>query len=204
MIQPHEKLSIALPDGHLMNSVLPFLKGTGLTLDGYEKTNMLRRPALRPLSEEAQQRIPRPETVAVKVIRPQDMPAQVANGNFDLALSGTDWLREHKIRFPNSPVDPVPLLKLGLGKVRIVAAAHQDHGINMNDFLSGFRAFDDQVAIFRDHPKKTEVFSHCIGICLYCRRLCPVYEHKTLPGYHDLWSYGIAGPGRLRPDHRKH
>ena len=47
------------------------------------------------------------------------MPLQVANGNFDLAITGEDWLSEHLSRFPSSPVKKV--LRLGLGKVRVVA-----------------------------------------------------------------------------------
>ena len=62
--------------------------------------------------------------VTVKVIRPQDMPLQVANGNFDLAITGRDWLRDHLYRFPSSPVDKV--LDLGFGKVRIVAVVGGD------------------------------------------------------------------------------
>jgi ATP phosphoribosyltransferase len=47
------------------------------------------------------------------------MPLQVANGNFDLAVTGEDWLLNHLYRFPSSPVKQV--LRLGFGKVRIVA-----------------------------------------------------------------------------------
>ena len=59
----------------------------------------------------------------VKVIRPQDMPLQVANGNFDLAITGRDWLMEHLYQFPSSPVQE--LLDLKLGKVRMVTVVSQ-------------------------------------------------------------------------------
>jgi len=62
--------------------------------------------------------------VMIKVIRPQDMPLQVANGNFDLAISGRDWLAEHLYQFPSSPVKE--LLDLKFGKVRIVAVVSKD------------------------------------------------------------------------------
>jgi len=52
-------------------------------------------------------------------IRPQDMPLQVANGNFDLAITGEDWLADHLYQFPSSPVRK--LLALPFGRVRIVA-----------------------------------------------------------------------------------
>ncbi|CAN2043066.1 ATP phosphoribosyltransferase [Candidatus Magnetomoraceae bacterium gMMP-1] len=65
------------------------------------------------------------------------MPTHVANANFDLAISGTDWLKEHKLRFPNSPV--TGRLNLGFGKVRIVTAVHKDLGDNLDDCIESFR-----------------------------------------------------------------
>ena len=61
--------------------------------------------------------------VTAKVIRPQDMSLQVANGNFDLAITGKDWLREHLYQFPASPV--AEILDLKFGWVRIVAVVSQ-------------------------------------------------------------------------------
>jgi len=52
------------------------------------------------------------------------MPLQVANGNFDLAITGRDWLMEHLYQFPSSPVKE--LLDLKSGKVKIVAIVSQD------------------------------------------------------------------------------
>jgi len=125
MTRDKEKLNFAIPDGHLMNHVLPFIKGAGISFDGYDKSNLKRRPVMRLETEEAKRIIKHPDMVAAKVIRPQDMPTQVANGNFDLAISGTDWLDEHKKRFPASPIEKEPLLRMGFGKVRIVAAVHE-------------------------------------------------------------------------------
>jgi len=58
------------------------------------------------------------------VIRPQDMPLQVANGNFDLAITGKDWLVEHLYQFPSSPV--CELLALKFGRVKIVAVVSRN------------------------------------------------------------------------------
>ncbi|MCP4350027.1 MAG: ATP phosphoribosyltransferase [Desulfobacterales bacterium] len=140
MVKNGDKLNFAIPDGHLMTHVLPFIKGAGIGFDGYETLNMSRRPVMRLDTDHAKEIISRPDMVAAKVIRPQDMPAHVANGNFDLAVSGTDWLAEHKIRFPNSPMNDEPFLRLGFGKVRIVAAAHQDYGDDLPDFIRSFRS----------------------------------------------------------------
>ena len=133
-----QKLHLALPDGHLMSHVLPFVTGAGLRFEGYEKADLDRRPRLQVQSERARELIKHPERVAVKVIRPQDMPMHVANANFDLAVSGTDWLMEHKLRFPTSPV--TAQCKMGFGKVRIVAAVHQDHGRTLDEYIASFRS----------------------------------------------------------------
>jgi ATP phosphoribosyltransferase len=55
------------------------------------------------------------------------MPSQVANGNFDIAITGRDWLTEHLYQFPSSPV--TKLLDLKSSKVRIVAVVSKDLSI---------------------------------------------------------------------------
>ncbi len=103
-------VSLALPDGHQQPHSMKFLAEAGLQVQGYQAPLRTRRPAM--------------DGVAVKVIRPQDMPLQVANGNFDLAITGRDWLLEHLYRFPSSPVRG--LGDLGFGQVRIVAVVSDD------------------------------------------------------------------------------
>jgi ATP phosphoribosyltransferase len=71
--------------------------------------------------------------VMVKVVRPQDMPLQVANGNFDLAITGRDWLRDCLYRFPSCPV--TELLNLGFGKVRIVAVVSKGVPVSCTEDL---------------------------------------------------------------------
>ena len=102
-----EVIRLALADGHQLKHTRLFLERAGITLQGYDENALNRRPTLTL------------EGVKVKVIRPQDMPSQVANGHFDLAITGRDWLEDHLILFPKSPV--VELLNLGFGRVRIVA-----------------------------------------------------------------------------------
>jgi ATP phosphoribosyltransferase len=76
--------------------------------------------------------------LSVKVIRPQDMPLQVASGHFDIAVTGQDWLTEHRIAFPTSPVEE--LADLGFGKVRVVAALSQDLPVNSTEELRAYVA----------------------------------------------------------------
>ncbi len=103
---------LALPDGHQQAPTKQLLTKANIQIDDYPSAEGNRRPTSSL------------KGVVIKVIRPQDMPLQVANGNFDLAITGRDWLREHLYQFPSSPV--TELLELEFGKVRIVVVASQD------------------------------------------------------------------------------
>jgi len=103
---------LALADGHQQVHTAAFMEKTGIGLKGYARDDMRRRPSCNI------------EWLSIKVIRPQDMPQQVANGNFDLAITGRDWLLDHLYQFPSSPV--VELANLGFGWVRVVAVVSQD------------------------------------------------------------------------------
>ncbi len=98
---------LALPDGHQQAHVKKILDRAGIEVNPYPSAEGNRRPESDV------------DNVAIKVIRPQDMPLQVANGQFDLAITGRDWLIDHLYRFPTSPL--VELLDLKYGRVRIVA-----------------------------------------------------------------------------------
>jgi ATP phosphoribosyltransferase len=107
-----DKVWLALPDGHQQPPTSEFLNTAGLKLQGYSEDKLNRRPRFNL------------DWVNVKVIRPQDMPLQVANGNFDLAITGKDWLLDHLCRFPSSPV--TELVDLGFGQVKVVAVVSQN------------------------------------------------------------------------------
>jgi ATP phosphoribosyltransferase len=116
-----DTVRLALPDGHQQEPTACLLDRAGIQVDDYPSVTGNRRP-LASL-----------DGVAVKVIRPQDMPLQVANGNFDLAVTGRDWVREHLYQFPSSPV--AELLDLKFGKVRLVAVVSQEVAVSDIDGL---------------------------------------------------------------------
>ena len=107
-----EIVRLALPDGHQQLPTLQLLNKAGIQIDDYPSITGNRRPATNL------------DGVVIKVIRPQDMPLQVANGNFDLAITGRDWLMEHLYQFPSSPV--TELLDLKFGRVKLVAVISKD------------------------------------------------------------------------------
>ncbi len=117
-------IRIALPDGHQQSPAAELLKAAGIEMQNYTGSGNDRRP------------ISNLEGVAFKVIRPQDMPLQVANGNFDLAITGKDWLKNHLYQFPSSPV--AELLDLKFGWVRIVAVVSNNLPV---DDLAGLRRY---------------------------------------------------------------
>jgi len=121
---------LALPDGHQQQPTVSLLSKAGIQIDDYPSPTGNRRPTAN---------LP---GVMIKVIRPQDMPLQVANGNFDLAISGRDWLREHLYRFPSSPA--TELLDLKFGWVRVVAAVSNDLSV---DGVDGLRQFNAERAV---------------------------------------------------------
>jgi ATP phosphoribosyltransferase len=116
-----KKINLALPDGHQQPPTSQFLKQVGLAIQGYSEEVASRRPSADL------------DWLGIKVIRPQDMPLQVANSNFDLAITGEDWLREHLYRFPSSPVKK--LFALGFGAVKIVTAVSQEMPVDNIDDL---------------------------------------------------------------------
>ena len=124
---------LALPDGHQQAPTVELLNKAGIQVDDYPSAAGNRRPTTTL------------DGVMIKVIRPQDMPLQVANGNFDLAISGRDWLTDHLYSFPSSPV--TELLNLKLGKVTIVAVVSQD--LPVNDIYSLRQLTTERAAPFR-------------------------------------------------------
>ena len=110
------RIWLALPDGHQQTPTEEFLTRAGLRVAGYDKSLRKRRLAVEGLP------------VDVKVVRPQDMPLHVANGHFDVGITGQDWLAEHLSHFPGSPVKK--LCDLDYGNVRICAAVHNDLGVD--------------------------------------------------------------------------
>lgn len=110
---PHgDAVRLALPDGHGQPHTFRALADAGLSFDGYGETAAVRRP---------ESGIPGLE---LKVVRPQDMPALVAQGNFDLAVTGRDLLLDHRHAFPSTPV--VEVADLHRSRYTLAAVISED------------------------------------------------------------------------------
>ncbi|MFQ5878603.1 MAG: ATP phosphoribosyltransferase [Dehalococcoidia bacterium] len=152
--QEHPRLRLALPDGHQQPHAVAILQAAGLPFDGYTHGT----PSRRPRSHQAE--------VEAKVIRPQDMPQQVALGNFDLAITGRDWLLEHLRRVPDSPVEEAA--DLGRGRYTIAAVVSQDlPADNLEEALALWRRdgrrtirVASEYANLADHYARCHHFGH--------------------------------------------
>jgi len=137
------ELKMALPDGHQQPHVKKIFDAAGIEMTGY------------PADGERRPTSPTYGNTLFKLIRPQDMTFQVANGSFDIAITGRDWLIAHKLNFPNSPVKE--LLDLKYGWVRIVAAVHNDVPVETSEELAiyfrnkGVRICSEYTAVADDY-----------------------------------------------------
>jgi ATP phosphoribosyltransferase len=107
-----DALHLAVPDGHQQRHVVEALGEAGLVFDGYGEGETVRRPSSQI------------DGLEVKVIRPHDMPALVATGEMDLAITGRDCLLEHRYAFPSSPA--IELLDLQRGQYNLSAVVSED------------------------------------------------------------------------------
>ena len=134
------RLWLALPDGHQQQPVLEFLDRAGIKVSN--KNPKSRRPGINL------------DGTSVKVIRPQDMPLQVANENFNLAITGQDWLCDHLYRFPSSPVKEI--MGFGFGTVRIVAVVHNDLPVESTEDLRALLA-SGEIPVLRIATEYTNI-----------------------------------------------
>lgn len=125
-----DTVRLTLPDGHQQPPTVKLLNRAGIEVDDYPSETGNRRPEINI------------DGVAVKVIRPQDMPLQVANGNFDLAVTGQDWLADHLYQFPSSPARN--LAELGFSRVRIVVVVSKELDVEDVGGLRDYVAFSGE------------------------------------------------------------
>lgn len=166
-------ITIALPDGHQQTHVARILQRAGIGIDDYPSSRANRRPRLDI------------NGVNAKVIRPQDMPLQVANGYFDMAITGRDWLIERKSEFPSLPV--VELADLKYGWVRIVAAV--DGAIpaaNISELKAFYHNFERPVRVASEYVHIADRYARSHQLGLY--QLVPTWgaSEAFLPDDADL------------------
>lgn len=135
-------LSIALPKGSLEEQTLLLFGEADLSV--------------RKSSREYNPVIDDPRIAKVKILRPQEIPLYVADGHFDLGISGHDWVTESGADVVE--VAELPYAKTGTGVVKMVLAVCADSPIaSAADIPPGSR-------ITSEFPNTTRAFFERLGI----------------------------------------
>lgn len=98
-------IKIALPNGHLQEEMRELLTSAGFFIEGYDKKSR----GYRPVFQE--------EWLTAKVFRPQEVSLVVAEGYYDLGITGLDWFTESLCE--NNAKE---ILDLRFGRVDVVLA----------------------------------------------------------------------------------
>ena len=101
-------LSIALPKGSLEEQTLLLFEQADMTV--------------RRSSRDYNATIDDPRIDRVKILRPQEIPKYVQEGNFDIGISGHDWVRESGADVVE--VAAMPYAKTGTGTLKMVLAVN--------------------------------------------------------------------------------
>jgi ATP phosphoribosyltransferase len=135
-------LSIALPKGSLEEQTLLLFAEADLPV---RKSSRAYNPT-----------IDDPRITRVKVLRPQEIPIYVADGHFDLGISGHDWVTETGADVVE--VADLPYAKTGAGVVKMVLAVCDDSPVRTAaDIPPGSR-------ITTEFPNVTRAFFERLGI----------------------------------------
>lgn len=95
---------------------------------------------------------------SVTFIRPQDSPVYIANGKFDLGISGQDWVKEKGVANQVIEVCTLPLTKSGLNKVKLVLCVDQNSAIKKPADLT------QSSIIETEYPEITKAYFKSLGI----------------------------------------
>ncbi|MDD1752169.1 MAG: ATP phosphoribosyltransferase [Methanotrichaceae archaeon] len=137
-------IDIAIPKGSLQNQTLELLAQAGLEVRRTER--------------EYSAKIDDPRIGKVKILRPQEIPLYVAEGYFDLGISGTDWIEESGAKVVK--VSDLNYGKQGPGKVKLVVAVPE--GMNVMRALE----IPPGSRVATEYPNLTRAFFSNLGIPL--------------------------------------
>jgi ATP phosphoribosyltransferase len=135
-------IDIAIPKGSLQSQTLQLFEQAGLEIRRTER--------------EYNARINDPRVGKVKILRPQEIPSYVANGYFDLGISGTDWIMESKADIVS--VTELNYGKQGPGKVKVVVAVPEGERIN------SAKDVRPKSRVATEYPELTKSFFSNLGI----------------------------------------
>jgi len=92
----------------------------------------------------------------VMILRPQEIPEYVADGIFDLGVTGLDWIKERAKDV--TVVDDLKFAKRSWNKVKIVLACETDNPINRAEEVP------NRSRVVTEYPRLTKRFFRRLGI----------------------------------------
>ncbi len=135
-------LRIALPKGSLEEQTFLLFKQADLPIKRTER--------------EYNPKINDPRIGKVKILRPQEIPGYVADGYFDLGISGHDWVIESDADVVE--IADLPYSKQGAGIVKIVIAVPDDQEIeSASEIAPHSRVTTEYPNITRDYFEKLAI-----------------------------------------------
>ncbi|MCJ7444120.1 MAG: ATP phosphoribosyltransferase [Methanotrichaceae archaeon] len=135
-------LDIAIPKGSLQSQTLELLAQAGLEVRRTER--------------EYSAKINDPRIGKVKILRPQEIPQYVADGYFDIGISGTDWILESGAKVIK--VSELNYGKQGIGKVKVAVAVSENMKIDCA------REIPPGTRVATEYPNLTRAYFGNLGI----------------------------------------
>jgi len=135
-------LSLALPKGSLEEQTYKLFNAANLKLSKPDR-------GYNPVVND-------PRIDKIKILRPQEIPGYVASGDFDLGISGHDWVIESGADVVE--IAELPYAKTGTGSVKMVLAVSETSPIkSARDIAPGSR-------ITTEFPSITQSYFEQLGI----------------------------------------
>src|SRR5262249_25798959 len=136
-------LKLVLPKGSLERATLELFEAADLTVN-------------RSSSVDYKATIDDPRVVDVRILRPQEIPTYVAEGLFDLGITGRDWVEETgadvvslgELQYSKAPANPVRI---------VVAVQDSSPATSVDDLPHGLR-------VSTEYPNLTRRFFAGRGI----------------------------------------
>jgi len=141
----------------VLNVVLPKGSLEKATLELFEAADL---PVNRSSSVDYQATIDDPRIASVRILRPQEIPTYVAEGLFDIGITGRDWVEETgsvveslgELKYSKATSNPIKL---------VVAVAGDNPANSVEDLPNGVRVQSEYPELtkrfFADHDVEAEV-----------------------------------------------
>lgn len=137
-----------------------------------------------------------PRVASVRWLRPQEIPLYVADGLFDIGISGYDWITERDCESRLELVTELPYSRQSNHPVRIVAAVHEDSPIGTA------RQIPPQSRITTEYVELTRRYFERLGIPVQVEFSYGTTEAK-IPEIADVAVELTESGSSLRANHLK-